>query len=85
MVKFTYKVTDPQGMHARPAGIIAAKAKEYQSDVKAALDGDAVDVKKVLPLMGLPVKCGDELTVTVQGPDEDEAAKAVREVLKENF
>lgn len=85
MVKFTHKVMDKQGMHARPAGIIAAKAKEYQSDVKAVLGDNEVDMKKVLPLMGLPVQYGDEITVTVQGDDEDQAAEAVREVLKENF
>ncbi len=85
MVKFTYKVKDPQGMHARPAGIIAAKAKEYRSDAKVTLGKETIDMKKVLPLMGLQVKCGDELSVSVQGEDEDQAAEAIRDVLKENF
>lgn len=85
MVKFTYKVKDPQGMHARPAGIIAAKAKEFESDARVTDGKETADLKKVLPLMGLPVKCGDELAITVQGTDEDRAAEAIRDVLKENF
>lgn len=85
MVKFTYKVKDPQGMHARPAGIIAARAKEYQSDITVKLGEETVDMKKVLPLMGLPAKCGDELSVSVWGEDEDQAAEGIRDALRENF
>ena len=33
MKQFTYTVTDPIGIHARPAGILVKEVKKYQSVV----------------------------------------------------
>ena len=34
MEKFSYRVKDPAGIHARPAGIIVKEASKYNSDIK---------------------------------------------------
>jgi phosphocarrier protein len=33
MKSFTYRIEDPNGMHARPAGTLAAQAKKFNSEV----------------------------------------------------
>lgn len=76
-----YKVTDPKGMHARPAGIMAAKAKEFESSVQIEFDGTKTDMKKILPVMGIPLKEGDVFTVNVVGDDEDAASEAIQKAL----
>ena len=48
-------------------------------------DGKAADAKKLLALMGLGIKQGDEITVKVDGADEDAAAAAIEAFLKENL
>lgn len=60
-------------------------AKEYTSTVSVIKEGKKADAKKVFGLMGLGVKNGMEITVQIEGEDEDAAAAAVEAFLKENL
>ena len=70
---------------ARPAGELVKLAKEYTSTVSVIKEGKKADAKKVFGLMGLGVKNGMEITVQIEGEDEDTAAAAVEAFLKENL
>lgn len=85
MKEFTYKVTDPEGIHARPAGILVKQAKEYPCSVKLAKDGKEVDAKRIMAIMSLGVKCGMEVTVKCEGENEDAAAAELETFFKENL
>lgn len=80
MKQFTYRIEDPNGMHARPAGSLATFAKRFTSDVRVKAGEKEVDGKRLLALMSLGAICGTELTFTVSGEDEDVAAREL-----ENF
>ena len=47
--------------------------------------GKKVDAKKLMMLMGLGVKCQEEVTVEVEGTDEETAAAALETFFKENL
>ncbi|MCC8169821.1 MAG: HPr family phosphocarrier protein [Oscillospiraceae bacterium] len=85
MEKFNYTVTDPLGIHARPAGLLVKKAAEYDSQITIEKDGKTGDAKKIFSVMGLGIKTGETITVTAEGRDEAEAANAVKEFLKANL
>lgn len=85
MKEFNYTITDPQGVHARPAGILVKEAAKYQSSITIEKDGKSGDAKRIFAVMGLAAKCGQTITVKVDGPDEDEAAAAIEEFLKANL
>ncbi len=85
MKEFKYVVTDPQGIHARPAGELIKVAKGYSCDIKIAKDGKAVDCKKIFGVMGLGVKKGMEVTFTFDGDDEAAACDAVSKFMQENL
>ena len=85
MKECTYVITDKEGIHARPAGELVKLAKEYTSTVSVIKEGKKADAKKVFGLMGLGVKNGMEITVQIEGEDEDTAAAAVEAFLKENL
>lgn len=86
MKEFTYVITDSEGIHARPAGELVKKAKEYASSVTIIKEEKKADAKKLFGLMGLGVKQGMEITVQVEGEDDEEAAAAALEAfLKENL
>ncbi len=85
MREFNYVITDPEGIHARPAGELVTKAKSFQSEIKIVKDGRDADCKRIFGIMGLGVKCGQEVTMTFDGPDEDEASKALAAFMKEKM
>lgn len=85
MKEFSYTITDPQGVHARPAGVLVKEAAKYQSSITIEKGDKTGDAKRIFAVMGLAVKCGNTVNIKVEGPDEEEAAKAVEEVLKSNL
>ena len=85
MKEFNFTVTDPLGIHARPAGILVKEAKKYASKITVLKGDKSCDMKKLLALMGMAIKQGDTVTVQFDGPDEDACAAAVEKFLKENF
>lgn len=85
MKEFSYVITDPEGIHARPAGEFVKAAKEFESSVKISKDGKQVDAKKIFGVMGLAAKQGQEVVIKVEGPDEDTAALKLEEFMKNNL
>ena len=85
MKSFTYTITDPVGIHARPAGDLVATAKKFASDITIEANGKSAKAKKLIALMGLGVKQGMEITVRAEGADEDAAAEGLETFLKENM
>ncbi len=86
MRQFTYTITDPVGIHARPAGILAKQAKGLDSTVTIAkADGRSATATKLMAMMGLGIKCGETVTVTVEGGNEEANAAAMEQFFKENL
>ena len=86
MKEFTYTITDPLGIHARPAGLLAKTAKGFGDTVVTVTKaGNTVKASQLMKLMGLGVKQGDQITVAAEGPAEDEAIAAVKKFFEENL
>ena len=76
MKEFTYTIQEAVGIHARPAGLLVKEVKQHQSTVTITKGDKSVNALKLMALMGMGVKCGDTVTVTVEGPDEETAPPA---------
>ena len=85
MKEINFTVTDPLGIHARPAGVLVKEAKKYNSKITVWKGDKSCDMRKLLALMGMAVKQNDEIIVQVVGEDEDACAAAIEKFLKENF
>ena len=86
MKSFDYVITDPVGIHARPAGILVKEIKKFAgTTVTITKGGKSVDARKLMALMGMGIKQGDTITVGVEGENEDAVAAAVEEFLKSNL
>ena len=86
MKQFTYAITDPIGIHARPAGMLARLAKSFADSAVTLTKGDqTVKATQLMKLMNLGVKAGDEVTIGVEGGDEDAAIAALEAFFKENL
>lgn len=84
MSKFTAKIIDPVGLHARPASITVGVASKFQSDVTISAHGKNGNLKSIMNVMALGVRQNDEITIEAIGDDEDEAIKSIKEAMKEN-
>ena len=85
MKEVTYTIQDAQGIHARPAGLLSKEGKKYQSTITVDKNGTAVNVLKLMALMKLGVKCGETVTVRVEGEDEATAGPAMEAFFKNNL
>ena len=85
MKSFTYTVQDELGLHARPAGLLVKDAKKYESTVTIVKGDRKADARKLMMLMSLGVKCGEEITVEAEGPDEDAAAAGMEKFFEETL
>jgi phosphotransferase system HPr (HPr) family protein len=74
-------VTNPQGLHMRPASIFADFARKFESAVTVTRDGQGVDGKSVLSLLLLMALPGTELILEVTGPDADRALPLLADLL----
>lgn len=85
MKSFSYVITDELGIHARPAGLLCKLVKSLDSVVTINKGENSVDASRVIALMGLGVKKGDELTISVDGGSEDANLSKLEEFFKENL
>ena len=75
------------GIHARPAGLLAKAAKALDSTVTVAkADGSkSAAATKLMAIMGMGIKTGETITVTVEGGNEEANAAAMEQFFKENL
>ena len=87
MKKFEYTITDPVGIHARPAGLLVKAAKALDSTVTISkADGSkSAAATKLMAVMGLGVKTGETITFTIEGGDEEASAAAMEQFCKDNM
>ena len=85
MKTFTYTIQDEVGIHARPAGLLAKKAKEFQSTITLEKDGKSVNLTKLMAVMGMGVKHGDTVTISIDGTDEETAFAELQTFFQQNL
>ena len=84
MRSFMYTIKAPVGMHARHAGLLVKQASQYRSTITLSLGERSADAKRILALMGLGVKQGDLVRMTIEGEDEDAAALQLKSFMWSN-
>jgi len=85
MKQFKYTVRDENGIHARPAGLLVREAQKFTSHIQVICADKTADLKRLFSVMGIGVKKGDQIIVTVSGEDEAIAARALEKFIKANF
>jgi phosphocarrier protein len=85
MKMFSYVIKDEIGIHARPAGELVKKAKEFSSELVIDKNGNKADLKKLFQVLKLGVKCGESVDISAAGSDEEAAAAALQAFLEANL
>lgn len=77
MTKQKVIIKNQTGLHLRPAGILCRTAMLYKSHITLTRDDVTANAKSVLSVLGAGIKTGDELIITCEGIDEQEAMEAL--------
>jgi phosphocarrier protein len=85
MIEIKYVLTDPLGLHGRPAGLLVKSAAKFKCDIKLGVPGKMVNAKRVIGVMALSIKHGQELVMTFNGEDEEESSVFCKTFLEENL
>jgi len=85
MREFTYVITDREGIHARPAGLLVKEASKFSSTITLKKGDKSGDAKRIFAVMGLAAKKDEEIMVIAEGSDENEAVLAMETFLKANL
>lgn len=85
MKEFSYVITDPDGIHARPAGLLVKEAGKFTCSIKLHKNGKSADAKRIFAVMALAAKKDETVQVVADGPDEEEAIAAISAFLKNNL
>ena len=83
MIRHTVTITNPTGLHLRPAGIFCNVASRYKCKVEFVYDDNiSANAKSVLSVLGACVKAGDEIELICDGEGEEEAMAAMVEAVE---
>ena len=82
MVSQKVTITNPTGLHLRPAGILCKTAMQFRSAVTFTFGNTTANAKSVLSVLGACVKSGDEIEFHCEGADETEGRAAMVEAVE---
>ncbi|MCR5536798.1 MAG: HPr family phosphocarrier protein [Succinivibrio sp.] len=86
MQQLKYTIKDKDGVHARPAGRIIQAASGFKSQISISAKGSTVSLKNgIFALLGLGIRCGEEIEVSCEGEDEESAIEKIKQALEENL
>lgn len=80
----TFIVTDPVGLHARPATLLVNEAGKFASEAKIIVDGKEANLKSIMGVMSLAISNGVNFSVETEGDDANEALEAISQVIVTN-
>jgi phosphocarrier protein len=73
------------GLHARAAAKFVHLATRFRSHVRVSRDGRVMDGKSIMGILLLAAACGTTIHIAVDGPDEQDALKALCELVDSGF
>ncbi len=78
-------LTNPAGLHARPAGLFVQTANRFQAHVQVLARGKQTDAISIMGVLALGARQGDTITLRASGEQADEAIVALSELVRANF
>jgi multiphosphoryl transfer protein len=75
-------ITNPSGLHARPAAVLASGAKSFAADVRLWRGETAVNARSVVAIMGLEVARGDTVRLVATGDDAPQAIASLTQLIR---
>ncbi|RKX29606.1 MAG: HPr family phosphocarrier protein [Candidatus Zixiibacteriota bacterium] len=85
MLRKTATIINKLGLHARPSAVLVNVTSQFESSVFLTKDGHPVNGKSIMGVMTLAAEMGSKLIIEVDGPDEEEAMRAILDIIASGF
>ncbi len=85
MIERNVTIQNPEGLHARPAGVFVKVASQFRSTVKLRSGESLQNAKSIMSLMSMGLKSGAQVTLVIEGEDEALAADALAGLIDRQF
>lgn len=85
MLQQTVTIINKSGVHARPAAMLAQLGRRYKAKITYTAKGETADGKNIIPLTSLGMQKGTEVTINIDGDDEQAAMTAITELINNRF
>ena len=85
MIHRQVEIINKLGLHARAAAKFVTLAAGFESEVQLAHNGNQINGKSIMGVMMLAAAKGTRLELLVEGPDEQEAAEKLCELIANRF
>lgn len=84
MVKKTVTVELASGLEARPVAMLVQVASQYESNIYVETESKRVNAKSIMGMMTLGLAAGEQIMVTAEGTDENQAVTEIEKYLSSN-
>lgn len=84
-IQVTLTLTNPTGLHARPASLFVQAAAQFQARVRASGRGKETDASSIVGVLSLGLRQGDTLGLSASGSDAQAAIESLSELVRANF
>ena len=78
-------IRNKRGLHARASAKIVEASARFESEIHIIKDGTAVNGRSIMGLMMLAASIGSTVMVTTEGPDAEDALKAILALIEAKF
>jgi phosphocarrier protein HPr len=85
MIQEQIQIINKHGLHARPAAQFVKIAGRFKAEIKVIKDGLEVNGKSIMGIMMLAAEPGSMITVIIEGDDEQDALRALKELITNKF
>lgn len=85
MKQFSYVLTKPVTAHARPVGNLMREMTRFSSSVSLSSGAQCTQIRKLRDVLNMGLCCGDEITISIEGSDEEAAVAAIQSCVVAEF
>ncbi|MGM0396646.1 MAG: HPr family phosphocarrier protein [Bacillota bacterium] len=85
MIKKSVTLTNPEGLHARPAALFVREANKFESNLEIESEHRKVNGKSIIGIMSLGAFHGETITISANGSDEKDMIESLTELLEKGF
>ena len=85
MVRQEVLISNPTGLHLRPAGVFCKVASGFKCKINFEYDNISANAKSILSVLGACIKSGDSIMISCEGEDEQEALEAMVQAIDDGL